>query len=70
MTIDVVSANSSWLTVGTLPSNIPAPPQDLYFPCNCWSTISSTKLDLAILSNGNIQMRAGVVTQYYVHLSW
>ena len=70
MTIDVKSVQSSWTTVGSLPSAFPKPPQDIYFPCNAWSTISTTKLDLAILTTGEIQMRAGAVTQYYVHLSW
>lgn len=70
MVIDVKSAQSGWTDVGQIPSNFPYPPQVIYFPCNTWASISTTKLDLQITTGGVIKMRAGAVTQYYVHLSW
>lgn len=70
MVIDVKSAQSGWTDVGQIPSDFPYPPQTIYFPCNTWGTFSTTKLDLQITTGGVIKMRAGAVTQYYVHLSW
>ena len=65
------SSKSSWTKVGELPSGYNKPKTDIFYPALTWGSGSSTRLDVAIRTNGNIELRSGANSgDYYLHIVW